>query len=251
MQRLQQDWPSTLANWDHRERLATEPAGRYSPRDYYPHPLLIIDLARELSLPELLPAAYYDLSRYGPRRIVSGTPTPFPVIRPPQESDSSKLESEETTTLLVLKHDDLKLVFQGRESGQRYIAKFIDEQLVSRPLSADCQNRHVDAGRVCRESSYYVMLNILRAVGGISHGRDADPLFTLTQVVDMLSRTDFTDGVRQCGLKMCSACKVDLSECVDKARNEVWDMFPEWFKLPAWKDSEPEVSEEKGSEVRM
>lgn len=91
------------------------------------------------------------------------------------------------------------------------------------------------------------MLNILRAVGGISHGRDADPLFTLTQVVDMLSRTDFTDGVRQCGLRMCASCKSDLTSCADRARREVWDLVPGWFNLQARK--EPEVVE--SPEVKM
>lgn len=161
---------------------------------------------------------------------------------PPEPDRTGSDSSSEETTLLVLQHDDLKMVFLGREAGQRYISKFIDEALVSRPLSADCLNRHLDAGRVCRESSYYVMLNILRAVGGISHGRDADPLFTLTQVVEMLSRTDFTDGVRQCGLRMCGSCKSDMTECADKARREVWGLIPGWFNLQGWK--EPDVVEE-------
>ena len=75
------------------------------------------------------------------------------------------------------------------------------------------------------------MLNVLRAVGGITHGRDADPLFTLTQMVEMLSRTDFTDGVKRCGLKICGACKADLTDCVTRARQHVWNLIPSWFGL--------------------
>jgi hypothetical protein len=123
------------------------------------------------------------------------------------------------------------MVLLGREAGQRFLSAFIEAELTNRSISAQCSNRHHDAGRACRESTYYVMLNVLRAVGGITHGRDADPLFTLTQTVDMLSRTDFTDGVRRCGLKICSACKEDLTECVAKARQHVWTLIPQWFGL--------------------
>lgn len=44
-------------------------AGKYLPRDLYPHPAHIILLAHELDIPSLLQAAYYDLSRYAPSRI--------------------------------------------------------------------------------------------------------------------------------------------------------------------------------------
>ena len=43
--------------------------------------------------------------------------------------------------------------------------------------------------RACLESFYFIMLNILRSVGGIACGRDADPLFTLVQATEMLSRS--------------------------------------------------------------
>jgi hypothetical protein len=55
----------------------------------------------------------------------------------------------------------------------------------------------------CRESFYFIVLNVLRSVGGIACGRDADPLFTLLQAVEMCERTDFSDGTRMCGLRMC------------------------------------------------
>lgn len=94
------------------------------------------------------------------------------------------------------------------------------------------------------------MLNVLRSVGGIACGRDADPLFTLVQAMEMLSRTDFTtadgpggnmdvgdeggvggDGSKKCGLKMCAMCKVDFAKAVAKAREEVWGLLPSWFEL--------------------
>src|ERR1700761_6949149 len=72
--RLVLDWPSTVTAWDAREQAATDAVGHYVPRVPCPHPILIIDLALELNLPFLLPAAIYDLARYGPSRILAGTP---------------------------------------------------------------------------------------------------------------------------------------------------------------------------------
>lgn len=65
---------------------------------------------------------------------------------------------------------------------------------------------------------YFIMLNILRSVGGIACAHDADLLFTLVQANNMLSRTDFSDGQRQCGLKMCPPCKADFTLATTKAR---------------------------------
>ncbi|GJE90440.1 hypothetical protein PsYK624_065730 [Phanerochaete sordida] len=218
---LDTDWPSDLDGWDAREKAAIDKNQSYSPRDTCAHPTLVISLANDLDLTHLLPSAYYDLSRYGPRRIISGAPVPALGGVPPKEDRS----------VVYLERHELKAVLLGREAGQRFLSAFIEAELTNRPIAAQCNNKHHDAGRVCRESTYYVMLNVLRAVGGITHGRDADPLFTLNQTVEMLSRTDFTDGVRRCGLKICSACKEDLAECVAKARKHVWTLIPQWFSL--------------------
>ncbi|EKM50332.1 uncharacterized protein PHACADRAFT_188574 [Phanerochaete carnosa HHB-10118-sp] len=217
------DWPSTLEGWDARENAAIDKHGTYSPRDTCAHPTLVIQLATALDLRHLLLAAYYDLSRYGPRRIISGAPVPSP----------SPVPSKDERAVVYLERHELQMVLLGREAGQRFLSAFIETELTNRPVAAQCTNRHHDAGRVCRESTYYVMLNVLRAVGGVTHGRDADVLFTLTQTVDMLSRTDFTDGVRRCGLKICAACKEDLAACVAKARQHVWHLIPQWFGLEA------------------
>ncbi|KAI0085843.1 hypothetical protein BDY19DRAFT_996503 [Irpex rosettiformis] len=227
---LNSDWPSTLEEWDMREKQAVDVNGQYSPRDACPHPIVVIQLAKELDLYHLLPSAYYDLSRYGPRRIVSGCPDSSLSLKVKSLKDSQASSPTEAKTA-YLTRSELHMVLLGREAGQRFLSSFIEAELTSRPISADCTNKHHDDGRLCRESSYYVMLNVLRAIGGITHGRDADPLFTLMQTVEMLSRTDFTDGVRRCGLKICGACKADLTECAGRARKHVWALIPEWFGL--------------------
>ncbi|OBZ65309.1 hypothetical protein A0H81_14762 [Grifola frondosa] len=223
--RLERDWPSTLLGWDQREKLASDD-GRYNPRDCFAHPVLVIQLAQELHIDTVLPSAFYDLSRYGPRKIVSGVISPPPAPLPNVDSAPSG-----DALIVRLNQQDLSATFLGRESGQRYLASFIENELTGRPLSANCANKHDEGGRDCLESFYFIMLNVLRSVGGIATGRDADPLFTLVQAVEMLSRTDFSDGVRQCGLKMCPSCKADFTKSVSKAREQVWEQIPGWFGL--------------------
>ena len=124
-------------------------------------------------------------------------------------------------------------VFRGREATQKYMANFIAKELHNRPASPECLHRSEKDpfGRICCESFYFIMLNVLRSVGGIACGRDADPLYTLVQATDMLSRTDFSDGQRQCALRMCQLCKSDFSAFAAKAREEVWSLIPRWFGL--------------------
>ncbi|KAF8186800.1 hypothetical protein BJ912DRAFT_970842 [Pholiota molesta] len=94
--------------------------------------------------------------------------------------------------------------------------RFIARELHCRAPAEECLHRldKDSPSRPCHESFYFIMLNILRSVGGIACGRDADPLYTLTQASEMLTRTDFSDGQRQ------SAAK---------AREEVWSLLPQWF----------------------
>ncbi|PCH44082.1 hypothetical protein WOLCODRAFT_77004 [Wolfiporia cocos MD-104 SS10] len=224
--RLRHDWPSTLAGWDLREKEATDCLGRYAPRECYPHPILVIQLASELDLVDLLPAALYDLSRYGPRKIVSGTVPPHPYW-----STALDAKAGEEPARICLSRQELCTTLLGREASQRYLAAFIDKELSARKVAPGCAHRADDNGRVCRESFYFIMLNILRSVGGIACGRDADPLFSLVQAVDMLSRTDFSDGTKQCALKLCGSCKAGFALAAARAREEVWTLIPEWFGL--------------------
>ena len=117
-----------------------------------------------------------------------------------------------------LSPSDARIVLVGRETAQRAVASFIEEELSSRSIAADCHNREREGGRVCRESFYFVMLNLLRAVSGVTTGRDADPLFSLTQAADMLARTDFSDGMRKCGLQICRPCGEEFKMAVARAR---------------------------------
>ncbi|KAF4568613.1 hypothetical protein EYR36_010625 [Pleurotus pulmonarius] len=240
LQRLQHDWPATLAEWDRREGAATTAEGQYSPRVYYPHPILVIQLSTELNIPSIAPAAFYDLARYGPLKILSG----IGGIGAVQESP----DQEPQLGLSPMTQDLLVRTFCGRESGQRYMADFLARELEDRPVSKACANRdatldQADSRRLdandCCKSFYYIFLNVIRAIGGIAAGRDADPMFTLRQATDMLNREDFSDGGEDgatCGLKMCGACRGEFEKCVGRAREKAWQSIPGWFDVSeTWK----------------
>ncbi len=229
--RLETDWPTTLIGWDRREQQATVD-GRYNPREHYAHPVLVIQLAEELDLDHILTSAFYDLSRYGPRKIAAGA-TNMPHLLPATLARFKARAGGASGPKdpLRLARADLGAAFRGREASQRFLAGFIEAELAGRAISAGCANRAHANGHHCRESYYFIMLNVLRSVSGIASGRDADPLFSLSQAVEMLSRTDFSDGTKQCGLRICASCKEDFAGSVAKARKEAWELIPVWFGL--------------------
>ena len=220
------DWPSTLSSWDSREFEATDSLGRYNPRARFAHPILVINFARQLGINNILPCAFYDLCRYGPSKIASGalkSQTP--------KAAGTGFEDAEEATMAYLSLHDLQIALTGRERAQRGVANFIEEELSNREVAEDCHNKDRDGGRVCRESFYFIMLNLLRSIGGLSCGRDCDPLFTLNQAAEMMSRSDFSDGTQFCSLKICAACKMDFANTVKAAREKMWMLIPSWFGM--------------------
>jgi hypothetical protein len=163
----------------------------------------------ELGLSHLLPAAFYDLSRYGPSKIMAGTFYEAAALDFATTVDSAPGSGDRC---VVLNREMLGRTFKGREKAQKYISDFVARELENRPPASDCAGRVSSGGadgvsgnggrlpallkdakdkepsRNCLESFYFIMLNILRSVGGIACGRDADPLFTLVQATEMLSR---------------------------------------------------------------
>ena len=256
--RLTHDWPTTLADWDRREAAATDTSGHYTPRDAYAHPVLAINLALELGIPEVLPSAFYDLSRYGPSRILAGARALPPIFAAPDPCAQTPAQCRDgdrdgKPPMIHLSHDSLVRTLRGRELGQLYISTFLARALEHRPSAACLYATRAAAtsgmatggtaaapttaaaasarSAYCTESFYFIHLNVLRSVGGIACGRDADPLFTLVQAAEMLERKDFSDGVRTCGLKMCGVCKREWKGEVGRAREEVWGLIPVWFGL--------------------
>jgi hypothetical protein len=133
------------------------------------------------------------------------------------------------TTPVQLSHDDLVLTFRGRETLQRSVATFLDAHVKSRAPAGGCTG-----GQACRDAFYFITLNTLRAVGGIAAGRDGDPLFTLSQMIDMLHHTEWVDGQYLRGLPMCGKCRGEFTPAVHAGRQAIWDQIPAWFGLESY-----------------
>jgi hypothetical protein len=189
----------------------------------------VIDLAIELELMELLPAAFYDLSRYGPSRIYAGTTFSVdPETGTIASTPRSKRSLPPPTSVKKLEPPFLTWALRGREQAQLYMLTFVEQQVQNRRASDHCQNR---LRKECVDSFYFIALNLLRSIGGIAMGRDADPLFSLIQAMEMLIREDFSDGEKRCSLEVCESCKEEFRESCTNAREEVWNQLPIWFGL--------------------
>jgi hypothetical protein len=70
--------------------MSLAPDGLYDPRREIPSPIHVINLARELNVGSVLPAAFYDLARYGTSKTAGGTePLPRLVLEVPSPTSAS------------------------------------------------------------------------------------------------------------------------------------------------------------------
>jgi hypothetical protein len=238
LERLQTYFPVTLSEWDLRERMSFSPEGHYDPRHEIPSPIHVINLARELNVGSVLPAAFYDLARYGTSRTAGGTEPLAQQLVLGEASSSCPTSTDHVppncprspeaaaAAPVMLSHDDLVLTFRGREVMQRSVATFLEAQVMNRPPAEGCVG-----GQTCHDAFYFITLNTLRAVGGIAAGRDGDPLYTLGRMIDMLHHAEWVDGQYLRGLPMCGGCREEFILAVYAGRQAIWDQIPEWFGL--------------------
>lgn len=225
LSRIMLDFPSTLKAWDTRERIATDDHARYTPRDFFPLPILALELACEYRIAEILPAAFYDLSRYRPEKTPSITDAPKQV--PPTYSASPAMMKSLTSMEKVLAP-----ILHGREMGIQYMPKFIQEHVHRRSPSAGCLYRQdKDPGRPCRDAFYIITHVLRRSISGEAGGRDADPLHTLTFAVDILGMPEVKLEEKKYAMNPCEPCKVEFTEVCTKARETIWSLLPVWFGL--------------------
>ncbi|KAJ7262214.1 hypothetical protein B0H12DRAFT_1104842 [Mycena haematopus] len=200
-------WPARLAHWEIREAEATDSSGHYDARLHYPHPILVINLARAIQAPELLPSAFYDLSRCAVSETTAGYTDP-------------------NNTVHQLSQEDLMNLLKGREHASRFLSTFIVNELEARTPSVNCvHGGEDDAGqrRACQVAFESITFEILRDVNGITH-RSSDPLFAIVDAELMQTRDDAHSVLRA-----CEFCRLEFGVAVDQAREEFWAKMPSWF----------------------
>ncbi|KAL5537242.1 hypothetical protein ACEPAF_1065 [Sanghuangporus sanghuang] len=110
-------WPSTLKGWDAREE-ANGGGGGAEDERFYPNPVEVINLAREVNAPSLLPSAFYDLSRYPLSDI-------FQQCQRNSSSSDALTEHPVLSSLAELSLADTQRLALGKEASQCSITALI------------------------------------------------------------------------------------------------------------------------------
>ncbi|EPQ57434.1 hypothetical protein GLOTRDRAFT_39275 [Gloeophyllum trabeum ATCC 11539] len=207
-------WPTTLSQWEQREKLATDSSGLYAPRPMIPHPITVINLAREIDAPQLLPSAYYDLSRYLPSQTMSDF------------SPSDDCPTEQ------LSHEDLVNALRGREYSARFFSTFVVNELEGRPASPWCMYRNEQKPsrrRRCQMAFEAITFEVLRDVNGVACNRNSDPLYAIADTYLMQTKDDAPGQENKTAFRACEACRLEYNTVVDRARTDFWRQLPQWF----------------------
>ncbi|KAH0589639.1 hypothetical protein H2248_005368 [Termitomyces sp. 'cryptogamus'] len=208
-------WPRHLSLWEAREARATNAVGVYEPRKSITHPILIINLARAVNASELLPAAFYDLSRSSPSACAAGYTCPS------------------TFTTHQLSDADLLSLLRGKEHSSRFLSTFIVKELEGREPSMSCIHRmelDVARRRICQAAFEAITFEILRDINGPTCQRSSDPLFAILDAELMQTREDPL-GRLNSALRACEFCRSEFGAAVDAAREDFWQALPTWFGI--------------------
>jgi len=216
-------WPVDLKSWDAREDIArvyeSENLGKRSHR--YPHPYEIINLAREVDAPALLPSAFYDLARY-----------PFSQIFEPNEDDLL-YRFPPPPGLGPL---DLQRLCLGKEAAQHTVTALIQnmgngQHIRVTPHSHVSSHashlRRTSSGGVCVSAAacrkdFTELVDLATQHYLFDRERGCcDPLY-VAEELGQLKSAEFSE---------CKACARSLEGWAVKEREKLWKMAPYWFRL--------------------
>lgn len=173
---------------------------------------LVINLAKEINAPELLPSALYDLSRSSPSEIAAGMVS----------TDRSKAQ--------FLADDDLMSTLSGREHASRFLSTFVVHELICRNVSGSCLYRN-EQDRICQTAFETITFEILRDVNGIVCQRTSDPLFAIMDAELMQNRSDWGNARSNFLHRACESCRMEFTLSADNNREEMWSKLPVWFNV--------------------
>jgi len=175
---------------------------------------LVIELAREINATELLPSAFYDLSRSPPSQAAIGYP------------------SSNTSVTHQLSEPDLLNVLRGREHASRFLSTFIVNELEGREPSEWCLHRQKEQPsdrRTCQVAFETITYELLRDINGVVCNRNSDPLYAIQDAELMQTRDDLPGTENKAAYRACEACRSEFGTVVDMAREEFWRKIPQWY----------------------
>ncbi|KAH9973429.1 hypothetical protein BGW80DRAFT_1437193 [Lactifluus volemus] len=216
-------WPTTLKGWDLREDKAHayELTSLTEHARLYPSPIDIINLARETDAPSLLPAAFYDISRYT-----------FAQIFEPVDEEPSRFRGALGGG--VLSADDMRRLALGKEASAHAVSAVIHGMgrgpLVHSRKGAFSLHPHAPAhppvtvcstpGACRRDFAELVVLATQHYVCDRERGY-ADPLYVAEEL----------GALKSADVSECRACARALEIWAAKERERMWKMIPLWFRL--------------------
>ncbi|KAH7913041.1 hypothetical protein BJ138DRAFT_1146895 [Hygrophoropsis aurantiaca] len=220
-------WPSTLKGWDAREDVARADELQTGPSaaSIYPSPIAVINLAREVNAPCLLPSAFYDLSRYHYSQIFD------------QVDDSDNPVSSLPLSVL-----DMQRLVLGKEAAQHAITTLIQSMgSHAHPMHGQSHGLHPHPHRTCKKDfSELVALATQHYLFDRERGCTdplyvaeelGQPLYELGQPLAIEDHGRLGETRRGSELSECEACARALEMWATRERERMWKMIPLWFRI--------------------
>ncbi|KAH7926421.1 hypothetical protein BV22DRAFT_1111714 [Leucogyrophana mollusca] len=224
-------WPSTLKGWDAREDVARADELQTGPSaaSIYPSPIAVINLAREVNAPTLLPSAFYDLSRYHYSQIFD-------------QSD----DSEGPVFSLPLSALDMQRLVLGKEAAQHAITTLIQSMgSHAHPLHAQSHglhpHSHSHSHRTCKKdftelvalaTQHYLFDRERGCTDPLYVAEElGQPLYELGQPLAIEEHGRLGETRRGSELSECEACARTLEMWAARERERMWKMIPLWFRI--------------------
>jgi hypothetical protein len=185
----------------------------------------VINLAREVNAPDLLPAAFYDLCRYSYSQIYEPT------------EDEPLYQPTPSPTLLPL---DMQRLSLGKEAAQHNITALIQTMGHAQTHIRAQTHTHVrktSSGGICvsaaacrKDFSELVDLATQHYLFDRERGH-CDPLY-VSEELGQLKSAEFSE---------CKACARSLEAWAAREREKMWRMIPLWFRLESPSERSPKV----------
>lgn len=186
----------------------------------------MISLAREVDAPSLLPAAFYDLSRYSFSQIFEPHEDE-PLYRPPP--------------LPSISAHDMQCLCLGKESAHQTITSLIQamgnglhiRQMQQHPTHA--HKRRTSSGLVCISAAacrkdFCELVDLATQHYLFDRERGyCDPLY-VAEELGQLKSAEFSE---------CKACAKSLEAWAAREREKIWRSISTWFRLETDVDISP------------
>ncbi|THU97761.1 hypothetical protein K435DRAFT_857319 [Dendrothele bispora CBS 962.96] len=269
---LSQAWPTTLKGWDTREDTARsfEMKTGSSSGHMYPSPIAVINLAREVDAPTLLPSAFYDLCRYTYSQIFEPSeddplyvPLTYsnasPAASPGPHSGPMQLSLSDTQRLCLGKESALHAItglIQSMSHSQSIRNSGVQLQSAfsfSHPLAQNPAHSAIIPHASNHHNPYHIHFSNHRrsssnliCVSAAACRKDFSELVELaTQHYVFDRERGFSDPLyvadelgqlksaefSNSDAPECKACARSLELWAARERERIWRMVPVWFRL--------------------